>query len=101
MRLFPLSGPLNLLELSKIVRRRLDRITQPALAIYSRQDHTCPIGRNMSFVTRHLGSAERRDVILDDSYHVITVDSEKQVVAAEVSAFVEKFRVPSKHRVAS
>ena len=100
MRLFPLSAPLNLLELSKIVRPRLDRITQPALAIYSRQDHTCPIGRNMSFVTKHLGSAERRDVVLNESYHVITVDSEKHVVASEVAAFVAKFRVPSKHRAA-
>ncbi|HTR61633.1 MAG TPA: alpha/beta fold hydrolase [Candidatus Binataceae bacterium] len=100
MRLFPLSGPLNLLELSRTVRPRLDRITQPALTIYSRQDHTCPIGRNMSFVSKHLGSAERRDVVLNDSYHVITVDSEKHVVAAEVAAFVGKFRVPNTHRAA-
>jgi esterase/lipase len=100
MRLFPLSGSLNLLELSKMVRPRLDRITQPALAIYSRHDHTCPIDRNMGFVTRHLGSTERRDVILEDSYHVITVDSEKHLVASEVVAFVEQFRMPNKHRAA-
>jgi len=98
MRLFPLSGPLNLLELSRVVRPRLDRITQPALAIYSRQDHTCPIGRNLAYVSKHLGSADRRDVILNESYHVITVDSEKQVVASEVAGFVEKFRVHRERR---
>jgi carboxylesterase len=97
-RLFPLSGPLNLLELSKIVRPRLDRITQPALAIYSRHDHTCPIERNMPYVSKHLGSAERRDVILNESYHVITVDSEKHVVASEVASFVEKFRIHREQR---
>src|SRR5215467_5500843 len=77
-RLLPLSAPINLLALSKIVRRRLDRVTQPALVIYSRQDHTCPIRRNRSFVARHLGTAERREVVLEESYHVITVDNEKQ-----------------------
>lgn len=100
MRLFPLTAPINLLDLSKSIRPRLSRVTQPALVIYSRQDHTCPIDRNMKFVTRHLGSAERREVILEESYHVITVDTEKDRVAAEVTGFVEQFRVPHKHRAA-
>jgi carboxylesterase len=97
-RLLPLSAPINLLDLSKMVRRRLERVTQPALLIYSRQDHTCPMGRNRSFVTRHLGTAERREVVLEESYHVITVDNEKHQVAAEVRTFVEHFRVQSKRR---
>jgi len=98
--LMPLSAPLNLLDLSKLVRKRLDRVTQPALVIYARQDHNCPIGRNRSFVTTHLGSRERRDVILEESYHVVTVDSEKQLVAAEVGAFIERFRVHGEQRAA-
>jgi len=91
-RLFPIWGPINLLELSKIVRRRLHRVTQPALLIHSRRDHTCPMERNVNFVMKHLGSAEKRRVILEESYHVITVDSEKEQVAAEILAFAEQFR---------
>jgi carboxylesterase len=98
MRLLPLSAPINLLDLSKIVRRRLDRVTQPALVIYSRQDHTCPMRRNQSCITKRLGSVERREVVLEDSYHVITVDNEKQQVAAEVRTFVEQFRAQRKER---
>jgi carboxylesterase len=97
-KLLPLSAPINLLDLSKMVRRRLERITQPALVIYSRQDHICPIVRNQPFVTRHLGSAERRDVVLEESYHVNTVDTEKHLVAAEVGAFVEQFRINPRQR---
>jgi len=97
-RLLPLSAPINLLDLSKIVRRRLDRVTQPALVIYSRQDHTCPIRRNLNYAARHLGSAERREIVLEESYHIMTVDNEKQRVAAEVRTFVEQFRVQSKQR---
>src|SRR5215469_5898726 len=98
MSLLPLSAPINLLDLSKIVRRRLDRVTQPALVIYSRQDHTCPMRRNQSCITKRLGSVERREVVLEDSYHVITVDNEKQQVAAEVRTFVEQFRAQRKER---
>jgi len=100
LRLLPISAPIQLLDLSKVVRRRLDRITQPALVIYSRQDHTCPLARNMAYVSRHLGSARRRDVILEESYHVITVDSERQIVASEVTAFVEQFRMHRQRRAA-
>ncbi len=92
--LFPVTGPINLLDMSKIVRRRLQRVTQPALLIHSRRDHTCPMGRNVNFVKKHLGSAEKRCVILEESYHVITVDSEKEQVAAEVLSFAEQFRAP-------
>ncbi len=90
--LFPLSGPINLLELSKIVRARLDRITQPALVIHSRNDHTCPMKRNLDFVMKRIGSREKRAVILEESYHVITVDTERELVASEVIDFASQFR---------
>jgi hypothetical protein len=44
------------------------------------------------------GSAERPDVVNESSRD--HQDSGKQVVAFEVAALVEKFRVPSKHRAA-
>ncbi|MHB8380766.1 MAG: alpha/beta hydrolase [Candidatus Binataceae bacterium] len=90
--LFPISGPINLLDMSKIVRRRLQRITQPALVVHSRLDHTCPFDRNVKFVMKHLGSAEKRCVVLEESYHVITVDTEKEQVADEVLNFAAQFR---------
>lgn len=92
MHLFPISAPINLLDMSKIVRRRLQRITQPALLMHSRLDHTCPFDRNVNFVMKHLGSSEKRCVVLDESYHVITVDTEKEQVAAEVLNFAAQFR---------
>ncbi len=99
-RLMPLSGPLNLLELSAIVRAMLPRITQPALVIHSRQDHTCPMQKNVGYVMRYLGSEQKRAVILEDSFHVITVDSEKERVADEVLNFVAQFNA-TPHRTAA
>ena len=91
-RLMPLSAPIELLKLSAIVRARLDRIRQPALIMHSINDHTCPAKKNVDYVMQHLGSAQKRAVMLNESYHVITVDSDKDRIYAEVLGFVEQFR---------
>jgi carboxylesterase len=91
-RLMPLSAVLELLKLSAAVRPRLGRVTQPTLIIHSRRDHTCPMRRNVDFVMNRLGSAQKRAVILEESFHVITVDSEKERVASEVIDFVDALR---------
>jgi carboxylesterase len=86
--LMPLNAVLELLKLSAAVRPRLGRVTQPTLIIHSRRDHTCPMRRNVDFVMSHLGSSHKRAVILEESFHVITVDSEKERVASEVIEFL-------------
>ena len=93
-RLMPLGAALDLLDLSDRMRPRLAEVVQPTLLIHSRRDHTCPFDRNVDFVMRHLGSADKRAVALDESYHVIAVDSEKHRVAAETLDFVAQFRAP-------
>ena len=93
-RLMPLCAPIELLKLSAIVRARLDRIRQPALIMHSINDHTCPAKKNVDYVMQHLGSARKRLVMLEESYHVITVDSDKDRIANEVLVFAEQFRAP-------
>jgi carboxylesterase len=89
----PLSAPISLAELSKLVRSRLCKIAQPTLVVHSRRDHVCPCRANLAYLRRHLGSANLRAVVLDESFHVITVDSEKQRVADEVIDFLAPLRV--------
>ena len=97
-RLMPLSAPMKLLDLSTLVRPMLSRIMQPALVMHARRDHTCPMRKNVSYVMKHLGSVEKRAVELEESYHVITVDSEKELIVDEVTAFVERFRIAPQTR---
>jgi carboxylesterase len=97
-RLMPLSAPMKLLDLSAAVRPMLPRIMQPALVIHARRDHTCPMRKNVSYVMKHLGSVEKRAVELEDSYHVITVDSDKERIVDEVTTFVERFRIAPQTR---
>jgi len=83
----PLRGLVQLLQLQGVARRILPQVRQPVLVIHSRQDHTCPLV-NAEIVARGAGGPVRT-VILDDSYHVISIDVDKHRVAAEVAAFVE------------
>jgi len=66
--------------------------------MHARHDHTCPMRKNVRYAMKHLGSAEKRAVELEESYHVITVDSEKERVAAEIGEFIEQFRASPQRR---
>jgi carboxylesterase len=90
--LMPLRAALNLVELSAQVRAKLSELVQPTLIIQSRRDHTCPFNKNTAFLMNHLGSADKRLVTLDESFHVITVDSERERVAQETLDFILPFR---------
>ena len=98
--LMPLTAPMKLLDLCAIVKPMLAHITQPTLVMHSKRDHTCPIRKNLDYVMKHLGSPEKRALELEESYHVITVDCEKERVANEVVEFAERFRVASQKRAA-
>ncbi len=97
-RLMPLSAPINLLDLERILRPRISGLTQPALIVHSHKDHTCPYDRNVGFLMGQIGSAQKRLVELNESYHVVTVNTEKEHVAAELVQFVERFRADRLNR---
>jgi carboxylesterase len=91
-RLMPLHAALNLLELSDQVRAKLPELVQPTLIIHSRRDHTCPFTKNVQFLMNHMGCDDKRLIALDESFHVITVDSERERVARETVDFILPFR---------
>jgi carboxylesterase len=82
----PLRAIAELVDLQRRAWTWLPSVGQPVLAIHSRQDHTAPLS-NVELLKAALGDL-RRTVILEDSYHVITVDREKEHVASEVNRFV-------------
>ncbi|MBV8054157.1 MAG: alpha/beta fold hydrolase [Deltaproteobacteria bacterium] len=91
-RLMPLRAALDLIELSDQVRAKLPELVQPTLVIQSRRDHTCPFTKNTEFLMNCLGGADKRLVALDESFHVITVDSERERVVQETLDFILPLR---------
>ena len=76
----------QLLALVALVKREMPLIRTPALIIHPANDDVAS-KRNALYVERHLGGPKRL-ILLDDSYHMITVDKQRNdVIRAVVDYF--------------
>ena len=86
----PLPALASLIELGAHLRDRLGEVTTPTLLIHSERDHTVPY-ECMDAIAHRLGTAEYKKVTLRESFHVITLDVERDKVFAEVAAWVGRY----------
>ena len=70
---------------------KLSKITRPTLIIHLRDDDQSSITNALYLQTRLSGPMEV--LILDDSYHVVTLDKQRQIVAERVSSFAARLNV--------
>ncbi len=75
-------------QLMHAVRRRLPDITSPTLLLHARQDDAAST-RSAFEVASRVASRQVRCVLLADSYHMLSIDREKQQVLAEMLAFLD------------
>lgn len=85
----PTAGVAQLWRLAKLVRADLPRLQQPLLVFKSREDHVLPVA-NAELTMREAGSEDKRLIWLDNSYHVATLDYDKDLIAKECLAFVQR-----------
>src|SRR5260370_38827967 len=76
-------------RLAKSVRGFVGDIKTDCLTIHAIDDETAN-ANNARFVSSHIGAAFGRSIYLDDSYHMITSDNEREIVAREVSLFLRE-----------
>jgi carboxylesterase len=76
------------------VRAALPRVTQPLLCFVSRQDHVVHPG-NTELIAAKAASADVRVVWLERSYHVATLDLERQAIFEESIEFVRRVAGPA------
>jgi len=72
--------------LIKSVKRNLYKVTAPVLVIHAIEDDISTL-RSADFVVNHIGSDHVRKIMLHDSYHLITMDNERELVADETIKF--------------
>lgn len=69
----PVRAAASLRVLQNLVRRELGKVNQPVLLFHSASDHVVePV--NSEIVLRAIGSADVLEIVLEDSYHVATLD---------------------------
>lgn len=81
----------ELMAFMAVTRAALPAVTQPVLVLHGRKDHTAPVA-----CATELAAATRavRVRVLPRSYHLISADVERELVAAEVSAFLHRHASP-------
>jgi carboxylesterase len=78
----------QLLELMPIVEAALPAVTQPVLVLHAIQDHTAPVACAKTIAE---GTRAVRVRLLEQSYHLIAIDVERDIVAAEVTQFIRRY----------
>jgi len=90
----PLKATLSLSKLWKVVQADLAKVTQPVLLFRSTVDHVV----EASSSRRILSSISSRDVtetLLEDSYHVATLDNDAPRIFADTASFIARVTGPA------
>jgi len=75
--------------LTKIVKKELPAVKTPIILIHAGEDDMAS-SKNAQYIYDHIASSDKRLVILDDSYHMITIDKQKDKVAEETIKFINQ-----------
>jgi carboxylesterase len=86
----PGSLMLELRWLVQRVRSEIGDVCQPALIIHPREDDRASL-RNLHFLQSSLGGLTET-VVLSDSYHLVTLDRQRQLVVARTLEFAQRLR---------
>ena len=74
-------------RLVSVLKRELENVHQPALIVHPREDDYADLD-NAWYLQRNLkGMVDM--VVLDDSYHIVTIDRQRHLVVDRATAFVE------------
>lgn len=84
---YPLNCVDGLLKLSKNVRKNLKKVTCPILCIHSKYDNLAST-KSAKIVINNVSSSIKKYVELNDSYHMILYDNEKEFVMNTVNDFL-------------
>lgn len=83
----PVPSVKELLTLMKVADELMPRITCPALVVTSREDHVVPPA-NSEYILNRISSDQKRQLWLENSYHVCTLDNDKDLILQESLSFI-------------
>jgi carboxylesterase len=85
----PVPAIRQLYALMGATRELLPRLVCPTLVFQSRDDHVVAT-ENAPYIIEHIGTEEKRLVWLEKSYHVATLDNDKERIASETLQFIQQ-----------
>lgn len=88
--LMPIACIASIMELQRTIAQNLGAIQTPLLLIHSRHDNTAPYD-SMNRIARAVSSPITETVTLENSYHVVTIDNDREIVNEKVAEFFNRF----------
>ncbi|HVY54248.1 MAG TPA: alpha/beta fold hydrolase, partial [Thermodesulfobacteriota bacterium] len=76
----------ELLRYSKYIRKNIGRVKTPAIILHPEEDDICDL-RNARHIYDRIGSGMKELNVLKNSYHIVTIDNEKDLVAEKTIEF--------------
>jgi carboxylesterase len=86
-RELPLSALYEAYRMMRLVRKNLPEIRQPALILHAAEDEVASL-RTPNLLAGRLGSSSVRKIVFDNSYHMLTLDNDREAVADASIDFV-------------
>lgn len=88
----PLQAAYSLSQFWQITKRDIGRVRQPILIFTSADDHVVE-SENSEWLLEHVNSVDRHQTILENSYHVATLDNDADVIFDGSVAFLKRLTV--------
>lgn len=86
-RKYPVKSIDEFLSLLNFARENLTKIKTPTVLIHSKNDHTITY-KNMDYIYNHISSAIKKKFTLQNSYHIVSMDNERDQVFQIIEAFL-------------
>jgi carboxylesterase len=86
---YPYSALYEVFNLQRHVRKELEQIEMPMLLVHSRRDHVVPV-KNLQFVAARVKSCHLEKMVVAESFHVLTVDRDREQIFQRIHAFIQK-----------
>lgn len=95
---YPMSCIYELLKMSKVAQKNMEKVKSPVLLMHAKEDDlTSP--KSADFVYKNISSSIREYVELEDSYHLVVMDNEREFVFNKCIEFLNKISEYNKDRI--
>lgn len=85
----PLKAAYSLQDMWKHVKQDIAKVTQPLLVLRSAEDHVVEPS-NSAYILSHVSSNDVEEILLEDSYHVATIDNDAELIFKSSVDFVAR-----------
>jgi len=85
----PLRAAHSLSRFWTVVAQDLPKVTAPLLVLHSAEDNIVH-PRNTAMVLARVNSTDKQEIVLENSYHVATLDNDAELIFSSSAAFVER-----------